>query len=155
MMKLSRRKSFLVTFAAAVALAGGFSAASERGAGAEVGKSSIGANDQLGRLSMMTPASRAAILARARADRVYDLAFDFFPGMPSFTEAGDPPYQFWMTHTPDGSIHDDPFQAGEKANRVVAYSGDAVSMYTHVGTHIDSLAHFGLHGRVWNGFEAS
>jgi kynurenine formamidase len=142
----------------AVALAWSLPAAalaSERGASANVGQSRLGPDDELGRLSMMTAASRAAILARADAGRVYDLAVDFFPGMPSFTEFGDPPYQFWMTHTPDGALHDDPVGAGERANRTVAYSGDAISMYTHVGTHIDTLTHFGLHGRIWNGFEAA
>lgn len=129
--------------------------ASERGASAQVGRSRIGPDDQSGRLSMMTPQSQAAALAKADAARAYDLAQNFFPGMPSFTEAGDPPFQFWMTHTPHGAAHDDPFKAGPAANATVAYSGDAISMYTHVGTHIDSLAHFGLHGRIWNGFEAS
>jgi kynurenine formamidase len=27
-------------------------------------------------------------------------------------------------------------------------------MYTHTGTHIDALAHFGLHGKIWNCFAA-
>ena len=27
-------------------------------------------------------------------------------------------------------------------------------MYTHTGTHIDALNHYGLDGRIWNGFEA-
>ncbi len=40
-------------------------------------------------------------------------------------------------------------------NEHVSYSGAAVSMYTHMGTHIDSLNHFGLDGRIWNGFSAS
>ncbi|KRA84379.1 cyclase family protein [Altererythrobacter sp. Root672] len=129
--------------------------ASDRGIDAEVGRSTIGPEDQLGRMSAMSAASRSAILAQADGGAPYDLAQDFFHGMPSFTEAGDPPFSMWMTHTPDGTVHDDPFGAGEIANRTVAYSGDAISMYTHVGTHIDTLAHFGLHGRIWNGFEAS
>ena len=33
-------------------------------------------------------------------------------------------------------------------------SGAAISMYTHTGTHIDALNHFGLRGEVWNGFKA-
>ncbi|HYP49942.1 MAG TPA: cyclase family protein, partial [Pyrinomonadaceae bacterium] len=36
----------------------------------------------------------------------------------------------------------------------VTYSGDAISMYTHTGTHIDTLNHFGLDGKIWNGFDA-
>ncbi|MBA3678237.1 MAG: cyclase family protein [Sphingosinicella sp.] len=149
------------TFAAIAAtmlLAGGSAPllASERGEGARVGTSSIGPDDQLGRLSMMSEKSRSDILAKAQGNRVYDLAFNFFTGMPSCcTDFGDPPFQFWMTHTPGGTLHDDPLKAGRPANEIVTYSGDAISMYTHVGTHIDTLAHFGLHGKVWNGFEAS
>jgi kynurenine formamidase len=129
--------------------------ASEVGAAAKVGQSRIGPQDQLGRLSLMTDKSRADILSRVSSGRTYDLAVDFFTGMPAFTDLGDPPYQFWLTHTPPGNIHDDPFKTGPQTNRIVTYTGDAISMYTHVGTHIDALAHFGLHGRIWNGFEAS
>jgi kynurenine formamidase len=28
-------------------------------------------------------------------------------------------------------------------------------MYTHMGTHIDALVHFGLDGKIWNGFSAA
>ena len=28
-------------------------------------------------------------------------------------------------------------------------------MYTHSGTHVDTLSHFGYHGRIWNGFSAA
>jgi kynurenine formamidase len=149
---LGRGSGLLLALAMLAPAAAG---ASERGVDARVGVSRIGPHDQLGRLSMMTPATRSAILARIEGGQVYDLAQNYFPGMPSFTEAGDPPFQLWMTHTPDGAAHDNPFGTNDVANRVVAYSGDAISMYTHVGTHIDTLNHFGLHGRVWNGFEAS
>ena len=27
-------------------------------------------------------------------------------------------------------------------------------MYSHTGTHIDALNHFGIHGKIWNGFKA-
>jgi kynurenine formamidase len=37
-------------------------------------------------------------------------------------------------------------------NKKVSYTGDAISMYTHMGTHIDALNHFGLDGKIWNGF---
>jgi kynurenine formamidase len=39
-------------------------------------------------------------------------------------------------------------------NEHVSYTGAAVSMYTHMGTHIDALNHFGLDGKIWNGFSA-
>jgi kynurenine formamidase len=71
--------------------------------------------------------------------------------MPSWTAAGDPPYQIWMSHTPAGQILDER-AGGQKAHELMAYSGDCVSLYTHCGTHIDALNHFGYHGEIWNGF---
>jgi kynurenine formamidase len=59
-----------------------------------------------------------------------------------------------MTHTPRGTIAANPFKVTRQVNERVAYSGDAVSMYTHTGTHIDTLNHFGLHGKIWNQFSA-
>jgi kynurenine formamidase len=59
-----------------------------------------------------------------------------------------------MTHTPHGTVVDDPLGTGTEMNRHVSYTGAAVSMYTHMGTHIDGLAHFGLNGEIWNGFSA-
>ncbi len=43
-------------------------------------------------------------------------------------------------------------RVGKTGNELVSYSGDAISMYTHTGTHIDALNHFGYHGRIFNGF---
>ena len=114
-----------------------------------------GPADEIGRLNLITPASREAILARIEGDRVYDLAVDYFIGMPSWQAAGDPHYRIWMTHTPDGTVVDDPLNVGVRMNQHVSYTGAAISMYTHMGTHIDALVHFGLDGRVWNGFTAA
>lgn len=119
-----------------------------------VGRSPWGPADEIGTLNLMTDASRAAILARLVGGKVYDLSVEFFNGMPSWYLLGDPRYQFWMTHTPRGHTVDDPMQVGPQKNALVAYSGDAVSMYTHTGTHIDALNHFGLHGEIFNGFRA-
>lgn len=119
---------------------------------AAVGRSEIGPDDELGRLSWMTEASRSVVMTRATG-KVYDLATDYFIGMPSFSELGDPPYQYWLTHSPHGTIVDDPAKVGPAQNKVVSYTGDAVSFYTHMGTHIDALNHYGLHGRIWNGFD--
>ncbi|MEG0882000.1 MAG: cyclase family protein, partial [Janthinobacterium sp.] len=118
----------------------------------EVGLSPWGPKDEIGRLNLMTPASRAAILARIDGGKSYDLAVDFYVGMPSWQAAGDPPYQMWMTHTPKGNVVADSMQVGEQMNRHVSYTGSAVSMYAHMGTHIDALNHFGLNGKIWNGF---
>ncbi len=119
-----------------------------------VGQSPWGPADEIGRLNLMTPASRAAILSRVAGDRVYDLSVDYFIGMPSWQAAGDPHYRIWMTHTPDGTVLDDPLGLGRNVNEHVSYTGAAISMYTHTGTHIDALSHFGLDGRVWNGHRA-
>ena len=105
-------------------------------------------------LNLMTPESRAEILARVDGRTAYDLSVEYFVGMPSWQALGDPQYQFWMTHTPNGTVVDDPNDQGREMNERVAYSGSAVSMYTHMGTHIDTLNHFGLNGKIWNGYEA-
>lgn len=119
-----------------------------------VGKSPWGAHDEIGALNMMTDTSRLAILSKIGSGRAYDLSVEYFKGMPSFHHLHDPGYQFWLTHTPRGTVVDNPNGLGAEMNRKVGYTGDAISMYTHMGTHIDALNHFGLDGKVWNGFSA-
>ena len=120
----------------------------------QVGLSPWGAEDQIGRLNLMTADSQAAILSRISGGAPYDLSVEYFIGMPSWQAAGDPHYRLWMTHTPHGTGVDDPLGVGHAMNAHVGYTGAAVSMYTHTGTHIDALVHFGLNGEVWNGFSA-
>lgn len=120
-----------------------------------VGVSPWGGDDEIGRLNLITEASRAAILARISGGSAYDLSVEYFIGMPSWQAAGDPHYRIWMTHTPEGTVIDDPLGVGVTMNEHVSYSGAAVSMYTHMGTHIDALVHFGLDGKIWNGFSAA
>jgi len=119
---------------------------------AAAARSPWGPGDEIGRLNLMTDASRASILARIRGGKVYDLGVEYHKEMPSWSLLGDPTYQIWMTHTPNGTVVDNPLLLGRKMHEHVSYSGDAVLMYTHTGTHIDSLAHFGLNGETWNGF---
>lgn len=126
-------------------------AAAER----HVGTSPWGADDEIGRLNLMTEASRSAVLARLDGGTLYDLSVEYFIGMPSWQAAGDPHYRIWMTHTPRGTVVDDPLSTGDDMNEHVSYTGAAISMYTHMGTHIDGLTHFGLNGEIWNGFKAS
>lgn len=137
--------------AVGLALMAAIAASSER---PQVGRSPWGPDDELGRLNLMTPQSRAAVLGRLDGRRVYDLSVEYFIGMPGWHGAGDPRYQIWMTHTPNGTVVDDPVGVGHAQNEHVSYTGSAISMYTHTGTHIDALNHFGLDGRIWNGFEA-
>jgi kynurenine formamidase len=96
--------------------------------------------DEIGRLAWMTPETQAAALAEADAGRPFDLAVDYFMGMPAWTVLGDPKYDIWLTHTPQGEGRE--------------YAGTAISMYSHVGTHICSLNHLGRDGRFWNGWTA-
>ncbi len=120
-----------------------------------VGQSPWGADDEIGRLNLSSEQSRTEILSRISSGKTYDLSVDYFIGMPSWQAAGDPHYRIWMTHTPDGTVVDDPLGVGRTMNEHVSYTGAAVSMYTHMGTHIDALVHFGLDGEIWNGFSAS
>lgn len=104
-------------------------------------KSPWGPADEIGTLNMMTDASRLDILKQITGGKVYDLGVDLFVGMPTCCAPfGDPTFQIFMTHTP----------AQDTAKELLSYSGDAISLYTHTGTHIDTLNHFGLHGKIWN-----
>lgn len=124
------------------------------GSNRQVGTSPWGPDDEIGRLNMMTDATRLHALQQASSGKVYDLSVEYFVGMPSWYVLGDPRYQYHLTHTPHGTVIDDPMKHGREMNERVSYTGDAVSMYTHMGTHIDALNHFGLEGRIWNGFAA-
>jgi kynurenine formamidase len=117
----------------------------------EVSRSPFGPEDQIGMLNLITAESRSRIMAEADWATVFDLSVDFFVGMPSWTETGDPPYQIWMSHTPRGQVIDNE-RAGRPPYDVLAYSGDCVTMYSHCGTHIDTLNHYGYRGEIWNGF---
>ncbi|MEP2771911.1 MAG: cyclase family protein [Fulvivirga sp.] len=117
-----------------------------------VGKSPWGPEDEIGTLNMMSEASQLQVLSQISSGKTYDLSVDYFVGMPSFHALGDPGYQYWLTHTPHGTVVDNPNGLGEKMNEKVSYTGDAISMYTHMGTHIDALNHFGLNGKIWNGY---
>lgn len=115
-------------------------------------RSPFGPDDEIGMLNLVTDATRARILAEADGSKLFDLSVDYFIGMPSWTYAGDPGFQIWMSHTPNGTVVDDPIRVGQEQNRLVSYSGDCITMYTHCGTHIDTLNHFGYCGEIWNGF---
>ncbi len=117
-----------------------------------VSRSPFGPDDEIGMLNLMTPQSRAAALAAADASRAFDLSVPYEVGMPTFSGFGDPGFQIWMSHTPSGTVQDDPAGLGAEHHRLVGWSADCIAMFTHSGTHIDSLNHFGYCGEVWNGF---
>jgi kynurenine formamidase len=104
-------------------------------------KSPWGPADEIGTLNMMTDSSRFDVLKQVAGGKVYDLGVELFVGMPTCCAPfGDPTFQIWMTHAP----------ARNEEKELLSYSGDGVSMYTHTGTHIDMLNHFGLRGKIWN-----
>lgn len=107
---------------------------------------------ELGAMQHLRSVDLAALLARVRPQPIYDLGVDLFLGMPSFQAAGDPPFQIWMTHTPAGTVVDNANGVGAKVNGCVGYSGDVILMYTHTGTHIDALNHFGHADTIHNGY---
>jgi kynurenine formamidase len=112
-------------------------------------KSPFGADDEIGMLNL---AGAAGILTEVDSARVFDLAVDFFVGMPCFTAGGDPPFAMWMSATPSGMVRDDPLGVGEEQNRLLSRSADCMSMFLHTGTHVDALNHIGYRGAVFNGF---
>lgn len=103
-------------------------------------------------LNAMSPASRRAVMNRSDWGKTFDMAVSYFPNMPSWTAAGDPSFQIWMGHTPNGTVVDDSNGMGNAVNSNVSYSGDSFMMYTHTGTHIDTLNHYGYNGVLWNEF---
>lgn len=115
-------------------------------------KSPWGPNDEIGRLNWITAESKAKVMDSIDNTRTFDLTVDYFNGMPSWSGAGDPPYQIWMTHTPTGNINDDLMDVSKESKELISYSGDAISMYTHCGTHLDTFNHFGYRGEIWNGY---
>ena len=119
----------------------------------KVASSPFGHDDEAGMLNLIDAESRTAILRRADPTKVYDLSVDHFIGMPGWTGAGDQPYQIWMTHTPRGEELADAMKIGLDHNKLVSYSGDAITMYTHCGTHVDALCHAWYDDQLYNGFK--
>ena len=118
----------------------------------QVSMSPFGADDECGMLNLIDAESRRAAINRADAGRPFDLAVDFFVGMPVWTSVDDPTFQMWMSHTPTGNAIDNPLGVSPEQNDLVSYSGDCIAMYTHCGTHVDTFTHFGYHRKIWNGF---
>jgi kynurenine formamidase len=112
-----------------------------------------GPDDQIGMLNLVTPESISRILTEVDAHKLFDLSVDYFQGMPGWTGWGDPPFTMWMTATPAGGVVDDVAGVGPDTMRRVSRASDAISMFTHTGTHVDALNHFGYAGVVWNCFD--
>jgi kynurenine formamidase len=72
---------------------------------------------------------------------IYDLGQPLFPGMPHFPT--HPPFTFCLT-----KLH------GEQVlENGASSSAEAISFGGHVGTHIDSLAHFSCDGKLHGGIK--
>jgi kynurenine formamidase len=128
------------------------SIAARRAQAGSPSKSPFGPDDEIGMLNLITPESRRRVLQAVDPGRVFDLSVDYFVGMPSWTANGDMSFQVWLNHTPAGTLIDDSPGVGREVNERVSYSGESIAMYTHTGTHIDSLCHWGYGGTIWNGF---
>jgi kynurenine formamidase len=122
--------------------------------GVKVSKSPWGPRDEIGRLNWITRDTNRAILEHLDGRHLFDLNVEFFIGMPSWVAAGDPPYGIWMTHTPDGSVNDNLSGVGSAVHKKYSYCGDSIHLYTHCGTHIDTLNHLGFYSKFWNGWTA-
>lgn len=118
----------------------------------QVTKSPFGEDDQIGMMNILTDLTREALLGRVSGGATYDLAVEFFVEMPGYYGANDPHFEICMSHTPPGTRNEGGAQFG---GEVAGYSADIVSFYTHCGTHLDSLNHFGYGDEVWNGFSAA
>jgi kynurenine formamidase len=114
--------------------------------------SPFGADDEIGMLNLVRPDAIQATLSEVDAWRTFDLAVDYFIGMPNWTQSGEAPFQIWMSSTPSGGVLDDQMGIGDAQNQMVGRSGDCISMYTHSGTHVDTLNHMGYGPAIWNNF---
>lgn len=117
----------------------------------EVSRSPFGPEDEIGMLNLATASSRQELMGRLDGTHIFDMSVDYFVNMPSWTGSGDLGFQIWLSHT-SGSILDDPAGIGPEAMELISYSGDSIALYTHTGTHLDSLNHYGYHHKIWNGF---
>jgi len=75
--------------------------------------------------------------------KVYDLGQPYFTGMPHYPT--HPPFLFGLTKKHGDLI----------TKHGVSSSADAISMGTHVGTHIDALGHFSCDGKLHGGIDAA
>jgi len=128
--------------------------AARNGTFQEVSTSPFGSDDQIGMLNLINPDSMRAALANVDPRKIFDLSTDMFTNMPSWTMTGDLSFQIWMSHSPRGTVNDDITGLGVEKNETVSYSGDSIAMYTHTGTHVDTLNHYGYHNKIWNNFSA-
>ena len=120
----------------------------------EVSKSPFGEDDEIGMLNLMTSESMARVNERDRRAQGLRPLGRLLQRNAELDRGWRPTCQISVIRTPNGNIVDDYAGAGRVQNELVASCGETISMYTHCGTHIDTLCHFGYHGTMWNGFTA-
>jgi kynurenine formamidase len=122
----------------------------------QISRSPWGVDDQIGRLNWVCDEMNQEVLGALNGRHVFDLAVDLFIGMPVYSGANDPQFDITMVRTPSGGVNELSGDTGlDHLRRLVTdhpYTGDRISMYTHSGTHMDTLNHFGQCGCFWNGW---
>ena len=108
---------------------------------------------------------RAAQLDHARVARrrsssgstarsVFDLSVDYFVGMPSWAAAGDPKYDIWMTHTPQGSVTTASPARGPRCTRSTRTAATRSRCTRTAGRTSTRSTTSGYFGCFWNGWTA-
>src|SRR5258708_19481858 len=92
----------------------------------QVTTSPFGTDDQIGMLNLIDASTRQAILSRADAGKVFDLAVDHFIGMPGWIAANDPGVKIWMTHTTRGEELANVLKVRLNHPKLASYSGDTI-----------------------------
>ena len=80
-----------------------------------------GPDDQIGRLNWITDSSRQKVMESLDPSKSYDISVKYFMGMPSWSAAGDPPFQIWMTHTPTGNVNDGLLNVSLEGKKLIGY----------------------------------
>ncbi|MBV9704007.1 MAG: cyclase family protein, partial [Methylobacteriaceae bacterium] len=127
-----------------------------------------GPADQIGAANLLTAEKRLAALRSIEQARVYDLSHEISAGAP-FMRPNQTPFLLSIFTSWRDSMKRRPFllsiftswRDSMKRRRKLGLRNDAganvdrIEMTTHVGTHIDSLAHITKGDTLYNGFDAN
>src|SRR3984957_7775578 len=103
----------------------------------------FGAEDQRGRMNLVTPARRLAAVAEVREGRVFSLSLPLdYPGGPGLWETRHPP-QLTATQFKDGSPAYPFHMSSYAAHATDVVCDDAVTLCLQYSTQWDALAHCG------------
>jgi len=113
-----------------------------------------GADDEVGSLNEMTPASVMAAAKLVQKGKVYDLDPGRFRGMPLWP--GHPPFEVLTFRTPLGEYNQkDQGWLMKNNDAHIGFISDVIIGTVHTGCHFDSLAHItvGQDNHWYNGFK--